>query len=174
MLSAVAVAGILCWPHQILPSCSHPFKWHDVCHLPSPWFHVNAALACHQNVLSCIRGCPPPRTWKMAHPVTLSPTLLVTSPRYCDKQIKSGLHGGYLEDFEVGLEMAELAASGRCSVCAVVLDFPIPGFPSCRVLFFLFSLHAVTSGICILRHGSLCCLHCWRTLRSSQHQRTLG
>ncbi len=26
-----AVSNILCRPHQILPSCSHPLKWHPVC-----------------------------------------------------------------------------------------------------------------------------------------------
>ncbi len=43
LLSAFTVAGILCQPHQILQSCSHPLKWHLVSRLTA-WFHVNAAL----------------------------------------------------------------------------------------------------------------------------------
>ncbi len=31
--NTVAVAGILCQPNQILPSCSRPLKWHPICHL---------------------------------------------------------------------------------------------------------------------------------------------
>ncbi len=42
--SAITVASILCQPHQFLQSCSHPLKWHLVCHLHSAWVHENAAL----------------------------------------------------------------------------------------------------------------------------------
>ncbi len=34
--------------HQILASCFHPLKWHQVCRLPSVWFHVNTACLKHE------------------------------------------------------------------------------------------------------------------------------